>query len=45
MAEIPTVVVEKGPQPDPGAPPIQRPNAVIRWLEQATPRLAPHGSP
>lgn len=77
MDEIPTVVVEKGPKPDPGAraagvpfshrctthpthcsrrgpdsqqirtrtspppragaPPIQRPNSVIRWMEQAWP--------
>lgn len=40
MGEIPTVVVAKGPQPDPGAPPIQRPSAVIRWMEVAWPKEA-----
>ena len=38
MDEIPTVVVERGPKPDEGGPPIQRPTAVIRWLEQAWPK-------
>ena len=37
MDDIPTVVVPPGPKPDNGAPPIQRPAAVIAWLEAAPP--------
>jgi len=38
MDIFPTVVVPKGPKPDEGAPPIQRPPALIAWLEAAPPR-------
>ena len=37
MEVFPTVVVPKGPKPDEGAPPIQRPPALIAWLELAPP--------
>jgi hypothetical protein len=37
MDEIPTVVVPAGPKPENGGPPIQRPGAVIAWLEAAPP--------
>jgi len=36
-AHVPTVVVPKGPKPDEGAPPIQRPGALIAWLAAAPP--------
>jgi len=38
MDIFPTVVVPKGPKPDEGAPPIQRPPAMIAWLELAPPK-------
>ena len=37
MDEMPTVVVPAGPKPDNGGPPIQRPGAVLAWLEAAPP--------
>ena len=38
MDIFPTVVVPKGPKPDEGAPPIQRPPALIAWMELAPPK-------
>ena len=37
MDVFPTVVVPEGPKPDAGAPPIQRPPALLAWLEAAPP--------
>jgi hypothetical protein len=37
VADVPTVVVPEGPRPDSGGPPIQRPAAVIAWLQAAPP--------